>query len=146
MHRIAAQFVLRLMTDDQKDNRVQACQELLNCSEEDENILSRIITDDESWLLGHDIATKIQSSQWVGETFLSAKKAREVRFNVKVMLAVFFVPKCVAHHEYIPQGSTVNQTYYIEVLKGWRDTIYRKRPKMWMGGDCFFNRDNGPAL
>lgn len=74
MHRVAAKFVPRLMTDDQKANRVQVCQELLDRSEEDENFLSRIITGDESWVYGYDIETKVQSSQWVGETSPRPKK------------------------------------------------------------------------
>ncbi|XP_064471271.1 protein GVQW3-like [Ornithodoros turicata] len=39
MHRVAAKFVPRLMTDDQKANRVQVCQELLDRSEEVDDFL-----------------------------------------------------------------------------------------------------------
>ena len=42
MHRVAAKFVPRLMNDDQKANRVHICQEMLDRSDEDENVLSRI--------------------------------------------------------------------------------------------------------
>ena len=91
MHRVAAKFVPRLMTDDQKANRVRVCRELLDRSNEDENFLSRIITGDESWVYGYDIETKVQSSQWVSQTSPRPKKARQVRSNVKVMLTVFFM-------------------------------------------------------
>ena len=74
MHRVAAKFVTRLMTDDQKTNRVRICKELVHRSEEDENFLSRIITSDESWVYGYDIETKVQSSQWVGQTSPRPKK------------------------------------------------------------------------
>ena len=50
-----------------------------------------------------------------------------------------------ADHEYLPEGSTVNQTYYIEVLKRLRDAIRRKRPELWRSGDWFFHHDNAPA-
>ena len=76
MHRVAAKFVPRLMTDDQKARRVQICQEMFERSEEDENFLSRIITGDESWVYGYDIETKVQSSQWVGQGSPRPKKAR----------------------------------------------------------------------
>ena len=82
MHRVAAKFVPRLITDDLKAHRVQVCQELLDRAEEDENFLSRIITGDESWVYGYDIETKVQSSKWVGETSPRPKKARQVRSNV----------------------------------------------------------------
>ncbi|XP_033213846.1 uncharacterized protein LOC117170908 [Belonocnema kinseyi] len=55
MHCVTAKFVQRLMTDDQKVNRVRVRQELLGRSGEDENFFSQIITGDESWVYGHDI-------------------------------------------------------------------------------------------
>ena len=90
MHRVAAKFVPRLMTDDQKANRVHVCQELLNRSDEVENFLSRIITGDESMVCDYDIETKVQSSQWVGQTSPRPKKARQILSNVKVMFSVFY--------------------------------------------------------
>ena len=57
----------------------------------------------------------------------------------------FFYASGVVHHEYLPEGSTVNQTYYIEVLKRLRDAIRRKRPELWRSGDWFFHHDNAPA-
>ena len=42
LHHVAVKFVPRLMTDDQKANRVRVCQELLDRSDEDENFLLRI--------------------------------------------------------------------------------------------------------
>ena len=48
------------------------------------------------------------------------------------------------HLPYLPEGSTVNQTYYIEVLKRLRDAIRRKRPELWRSGDWFFHHDNAP--
>ena len=63
MHRVAAKFVPRLMTNDQQAHRVQVCQNLLDHSENDKNFLSKTITDDESWVYGYDAETKVQSSQ-----------------------------------------------------------------------------------
>ena len=40
---------------------------------------------------------------------------------------------------------TVNQTYYMEVLKRLRDAIQRKRPELWRSGDWFFHHDNAPV-
>ena len=57
----------------------------------------------------------------------------------------FFDVSGVVHHEYLPESSTVNQTYYIEVLKRLRDAIRRKRPELWRSGDWFFHHDNAPA-
>ena len=57
----------------------------------------------------------------------------------------FFDASGVVHHEYLPEDSTVNQTYSIEVLKRLRDAIRRKRPDLWRSCDWFFHHDNAPA-
>ena len=92
MHRVAAIFVPRLLTEEQKkQNRVTVSQELLDRSNIDENFLKIVITGDETWLYGYDVATKVQSSQWVGKSSPRPKKARQCRSNVKVMLMVFLI-------------------------------------------------------
>ena len=144
MHRIAAKFVPCLMTSDQQDHRVQVCQDLLDHSENDEEFLSKIITGDESWVYGYDVETKIQSSQWTSKTSPRPKKACQVRSKIKVLLRVFDASG-VVHYKYLPEGSTVNQTYYIEVLKRLRDAIQQKRPELWRSGDWFFHHDSSPA-
>ncbi|KAG7173722.1 putative GVQW3-like 5 [Homarus americanus] len=65
MHHVAAKFVLRLLTDEQKENCVTVSQELFDRSN-DENFLKNVITGDETWVYGYDVETKRQSSQWVG--------------------------------------------------------------------------------
>ena len=57
----------------------------------------------------------------------------------------FFDASGVVHHEYLPEGSTVNRTYYNEVLKRLRDANRRKRPELRKSGDWFFHHDNAPA-
>jgi len=73
MHRIKAKFVPRLLTDDQKQNRVDASQELLDRANDD-NFLKNIIIGDETWVYGYDVETKVQSSQWVSKTSSRPKK------------------------------------------------------------------------
>src|SRR5215469_8516208 len=91
MHRVAAKFVPRLLTEEQKQNRVTVSQELLDRSNTDENFLKNVITGDETWVYSYDVETKVQSSQWVGKSSPRPKKARQSRSNVKVILIVFFI-------------------------------------------------------
>jgi [histone H3]-lysine36 N-dimethyltransferase SETMAR len=64
MRRVAAKFVPRLLTEDQRKSRLTVCQDLKRELENDPNFLSRVITGDESWCYGYDPESKQASSQW----------------------------------------------------------------------------------
>jgi hypothetical protein len=64
MHCVAAKIVPRILTVDQKQQRVNVCTELRQLASDDETFLSRIIIGDKSWVYGYDPETKRQSSQW----------------------------------------------------------------------------------
>jgi len=70
IHCIAAKFVPRLLTDHQKQNRVDVSQELLDRANDDDNFSKNIITGDETCVYAYDVETKVQSSQWVSKTSL----------------------------------------------------------------------------
>jgi hypothetical protein len=63
MRRVSAKFVLRLLTGDKKENRVEISEELLANANGNKNFLKNFITGDETWVYGYDIETKMQSSQ-----------------------------------------------------------------------------------
>jgi len=63
-HRIAAKFVPRVLTQDQKDSRVAICQELKETVINDPTLLLNITTGDDSIVYAYDPETKLQSSQW----------------------------------------------------------------------------------
>ena len=72
--RVSAKFVPRLLTNDQKENRVEIIQELLSNANGNENFLKNIITGDETQVYGYDVETKMQSSQWMGDGSRPKKK------------------------------------------------------------------------
>jgi len=65
--------------------------------------------------------------------------------NVKTMLICFFDIKGLVHFEFIPQGQTVNQQFYLEVPKRLRDAVRRKRPELKRSGEWLLHHDNAPA-
>jgi len=123
MRRTATKFVPHLLTQDQKNTHLTSCQKLKNQIESDPNFLSKVITGDESWCYGHDPETKQALSQWKTPPSPRPKKARQVRSNVKTMLIVFFDVRGIVHREFIPPGQTVNQEFYLEVLRRLRENV-----------------------
>ena len=64
-----------------------------------------------------------------------SKKARMSKSKLKSMLICFFDSQDVVHKEFVPQGQTVNQWYYREVLEQLRKRVHCVRPEIvdaWM--------------
>ena len=127
MRHISAEFVLRLLTDDQKENRVEISQELLAIANGNENFLKNIIAGNEMWVCGYDVESQMQSSQWMGKP--RPKKARMSWSKIKVMLVVFDW-KGIVRYEFLPHGHMVNKQLYQEVLAHLSDALCRRRPEL----------------
>jgi len=76
IHHVAPKFVPRMLTADQKQQRVNVCTELRQLASDDETFLSRVITGDESRVYGYDPETKRQSSQSKSPTSPRPKKGQ----------------------------------------------------------------------
>ena len=74
MRRVSTKFI-PILSDEQKQHRLQVAQEMINWSENDPDLLNRVITGDESWVYGYDPETKAQSSQWKRPGSPQPKKA-----------------------------------------------------------------------
>jgi len=145
MHCIAAKFVPRLLIPEQKEHCVAICQELRQRALDDPSFMSRVITGDDSWVYGYDPETKQQSSQWKSPGSPRPKKVRQSRSRSKSMLIMFFDIRGIVHHEFVPQGQTVNAGFYCSVLRRLREDIRRKRPELWRAGNWLLHDDNAPS-
>ena len=70
---------------------------------------------------------------------------RKVRSNLKDLLTVFFDCNGMVHHEFLPQGRTVNQEQYLEVMHRLREAVRQKRTELWKNQSWIFHHDNAPA-
>jgi transposase len=61
------------------------------------------------------------------------------------MLTIFFYIEGVVHHEFLPEGQTVNRWYYLDVLKRLRESIRRKGPQLWRNISWILQHGNAPA-
>jgi hypothetical protein len=63
---------------------------------------------------------------------------------MKTFAITFVDIKGTVHFEFIPQGQTVNQAYYVEILKQLHEAVHRKRPKLQPNNSVLLH-DNAPA-
>jgi histone-lysine N-methyltransferase SETMAR len=96
------------------------------------------------WRFQRDLESKGQSFQWNQPTFPRPNKIRMSKSQMKTMLITFFNIKGTVHVESIPQGQTVNQANYVEILKRLREAVGIKRPEVWPN-DWILHHDNAPA-
>ena len=111
MTRVCAKFIPKLLTTEQKDLRSEIAQDNLEMLSDNENVLKKVITGDESWVYGYDPETKQQSSHWKRPDEPRPKKARQSRSHVKSMLIIFFDCEGVVHYEFALRGQPINKEY-----------------------------------
>ena len=145
MHRVAAKFVPRILTSDQKQQRIKVCTELSQLASDDETFLCRVIIGDKSWVYGYDPETKQQSSQWKSPTSPRPKKARQVKSNVKSMIITFFDVKGIVHKKFVPTDQTVNSGLYCDVLRRLHENVLRCCPKLWQEQTRLLQHDNAAS-
>jgi histone-lysine N-methyltransferase SETMAR len=118
---------------------------MLECANGDPEFLKTTITGDEMWVYRYDPETKVQSSQWKQSSSPRPKKAQRVQSKVKVLLTVFFHYRGIVHHSYAPEGQTINNEYYLEVIYHLCDAVGCKRPNLWASRNWQLHHDNAPA-
>jgi hypothetical protein len=64
--------------------------------------------------------------------------------QMNTMHIILFDIKGTVHFEFIPQGQTVNQAYYVEILKWLYEAVRIKRPELWPK-DSILHHYNAPA-
>uniref|UniRef100_A0A8C4Q4B9 Mos1 transposase HTH domain-containing protein n=1 Tax=Eptatretus burgeri TaxID=7764 RepID=A0A8C4Q4B9_EPTBU len=145
MHKVCAKMVPKLLSEDQKQQRVTVCEDIIERLEDDPDLLGRVITGDESWIFEYNPKTKRQSRQWKSPASPRPKKARMSKSKVKVMLIAFFDIKGIVHFEFLPQGETVNQYMYKEILRRLMRSARDKRRDLWENNAWVLHHDNTPA-
>jgi len=71
MRRVTSQFLPRLLSVDQKQQRLDVCLDLKENAANDLSFLSNVVTRDKAWVYAYDPETKTQSSQWKSSVTLT---------------------------------------------------------------------------
>lgn len=143
MRKLTARWVPRLLTTAQRNNRVEACKELLRMSADiGESFWDRLITEDETWLPHYLPETKLQSRQWcrVGEH--PPVKPKSYPSAKKTMITVFWDCKGVILIDYLEQGRTINSAYYCDLLRNDLRTALKNRRRGKLSASPILQHDN----
>ena len=77
--------------------------------------------------------------------FLTAKNISSVQIKSQNNVVDFFYIRGFVHYEFVPNGQTVSQVYYLEVLERLREEVKRKRPERFANNSWILHHDNAPA-
>ena len=79
MWKVCSKMVPKILSENQKQNRVKFCEDMLEKIKDDPDILRQIITGDKTRALQYDPETKRQSMQWKTAEWPRPKKARDTK-------------------------------------------------------------------
>jgi len=113
--------------------------------ERQDDILGHVITGDETWVYQYDPETKWHSAQWKTANSPRPKKFHQSKSRVKTMLLTFFDIRGIVHYEFVLNGQTVIQVYYLEVLGRLHEKVRWKRPELFANNSWILHHDNAPA-
>lgn len=145
LRRVAAKLVPKDLNFMQKEDRVAIAKDMISMAESDPTFIKRIITGDETWVYENDTQSRHQASEWRSPGEPRPKKPRRFQSQKKAMLTVFMDYNGVVHHEFLPEGQTVNKDYYLGVMERLREAIRQKRPDLWRDNSWILHHDNAPS-
>ena len=138
-------MIPKVLSEYQKQQRFTVCQDITERLEAEPDLLNSVITGDETWIFEYDPETKRQSREWKSYGSAMPVKARKSKSKVKVMFLVFFDIQGIVHFEFLPQGQTVNQTFYKKILRRLVRSVLDKRRSLWEAHAWTLHHDNAPA-
>jgi len=145
MRKISAKWVSKCLNANQKLQRCQSSEQILEFLRRDPNdFLSRLVTTDKAWLYHYDPETKQQSLEWRHSGSPRPKKFRVQKAARKVLASIFWDKDGILLTDYLPKGQTIKAEYYSSLLVQMKDTLKEKfRGKVTKA--VLFLHDNTPA-
>ena len=128
MHKLTARWVQKSLSDEQMATRASVCSGLLKRFRSKKNdLLSRLVTVDETWVHYYEPENKAQSHQSVGPGSPRPKKLKTQPSAGKVMATVFWDAQGVIMLDFLAKKSTIIVAYYANLLDQLRTVIRKKR-------------------
>ena len=73
------------------------------------------------------------------------KRSRQSRPKVKAMVTVYFDLLGVMHYELLPPDQTVNDEFYLRVMRRLRKAIRLEKSELWTNNCWFSHHNNAPS-
>ena len=128
MRRLTARWVPKSLSNEQMATRASVCSALLKrLRSKEDDLLSRLVTVDETRVHYYEPESKAQSRQWVGPGSPRPKKFKKQPSAGKVMAAVFWDAQGVIMLYFLAKKSTITGAYYANLLKQVITAIREKR-------------------
>ena len=111
------------------------------------DLLSRLVTIDETWLYHYDPETKQQLMEWRhSNSRRPALKNSECKNPLGKFspTSIFWYQDGILLIDYLPKGPTINAKYYLSLLVQLEDVLKEKRHGNFTMGVLFL-QDNAPA-
>jgi len=144
MRKFSAKWVPKCLNANQKRQRCQSSEQLLEFFRRDPNyFLSRFVTMDKTWLHRYDPETKQQSMEWRHGGSFRPQKFRVQKSAGKVLASIFWDQDDIFFNDYIPKGQTTNAEYYSSLPVQLKDILKEKRCGKIINGVLFLH--NAPA-
>lgn len=145
MRKLSARWVPRLLTVEQKRNRMTTSEHCLDMFKRNpKEFLRRFVTVDETWIHHYTPEMKEQSKQWTSPGEPAPKKAKTVPSAGKVMATVFWDSRGIIFTDYLEKGRTITGQYYADLLDRFEAELMKKRPHLTKK-KVLFHHDNAPA-
>ena len=131
MCKLTASWVPKSPSDEQMATRASVCSALLKrFRSKEDDFLSRLVTEDETWEHYYEPENKSQSRQWVEPR----PKFKMQPSAGKVMATVFWDAQGVIMLDFLAKKSTITGAYYANLLDQLRTAIHEKcRSKLFKG-------------
>ncbi len=139
--KIAPKYVLKVLTQAQKDFRVCLAHGNITELERDPSLFSRIIATDESWIFTYDPRMKFADMEWTTPNQPHPRKALRSRSQWKMMLILYFDSHGPISTYFYDDG-TIDSATYIDSLRDMREALRRKRPHLWASKNFKLLQDN----
>ena len=127
MRKLSAKWVPKCVYADQKRQRCQSSEELLEFFGRDPNdFQSQLVTFDETWLYHYEPETKQQSMEWRHSGSPRPKKFRLQKSAGKFLASIIWDQGGILLIHYLPKGQTINTEYYSSLLVQLKDILKEK--------------------